>query len=40
VYALDVPEQGQAAHVSRKNALAGIEKHTLAKATLTVVWDR
>jgi Raf kinase inhibitor-like YbhB/YbcL family protein len=40
VYALDVPELGLAAHVSRKIALAGIEKHTLAKATLTVVWDR
>lgn len=40
VYALDVPELGVAAHVSRKVALAGIEKHTLAKATLTVLWGR
>lgn len=38
VYALDVPELGLAAHFSSKGALAGIEKHTLAKATLTVVW--
>lgn len=39
-YALDVPELGLAAHVSRKIALAGIEKHALAKATLTVLWGR
>lgn len=38
VYALDVPELGLAAHINSKEALAGIEKHTLAKATLTVVW--
>jgi len=40
VYALDVPELGLAAHFSRKDALAAIEKHTLAKATLTVTWGR
>jgi len=38
VHALAVPDLGLAAHVSRKDALAGIEKHALAKATLTVVW--
>jgi Raf kinase inhibitor-like YbhB/YbcL family protein len=38
VYALDVPELGLAAHFSRGDALAAIKKHTLAKATLTVVW--
>lgn len=40
VYALDVPELGIAAHLSRAGALAAIEKHALAKATLTVVWGR
>lgn len=40
VYALDVPELGLAAHFSRKDALAAIKEHTLAKATLTVVWGR
>jgi hypothetical protein len=40
VYALDVPELGLAAHFSRNDALASIEKHTLAKASLTVVWGR
>ena len=40
VYALDVPELGIQAHFSRKAALAGIERHALAKATLTVVWGR
>ncbi len=39
-YALDVPELGIQAHFSRKAALAEIEKHALAKATLTVVWGR
>jgi len=38
VYALDVPELGPTAHFSRDEALAGIRKHTLAKATLTVTW--
>lgn len=38
VYALDVPELGLAAHFSRNDALASIKKHTLAKASLTVVW--
>jgi hypothetical protein len=33
-----VPELGLGAHFSRNDALAGIEKHTLAKATLTVMW--
>ena len=40
VYALDVPELGIAAHFDRKAALAGIEKHALAKASLTVTWGR
>lgn len=40
VYALDVPELGIQAHFSRKAALAGIEKHALAKAMLTVAWGR
>ena len=40
VYALDVPELGLTAHFSRNDALAGIRKHTLAKATLTVTWGR
>jgi Raf kinase inhibitor-like YbhB/YbcL family protein len=39
-YALDVPELGPVAHFSRDRALAAIRKHTLAKATLTVVWGR
>lgn len=38
VYALDVPELGLAAHFSRNDALASIKRHTLAKASLTVVW--
>jgi len=38
VYALDVPELGLTAHVSRKDALAAIKQHTLATATLTVTW--
>lgn len=38
VYALDVPELGLAAHVSRHDALAEIRQHTLAKASLTVTW--
>ncbi|HEX7370689.1 MAG TPA: YbhB/YbcL family Raf kinase inhibitor-like protein [Rhodanobacteraceae bacterium] len=38
VYALDVPELGIAAHFSRTDALAAIKQHTLAKATLTVLW--
>lgn len=40
VYALDVPELGLAAHFSRKDALAAIKQHTLAKAALTVTWGR
>lgn len=40
VYALDVPELGLAAHFSRKDALAAIEQHMLAKATLVVTWGR
>lgn len=40
VYALDVPELGLAAHFSRKDALAAIAQHTLAKATLTATWGR
>ena len=38
VYALDVPTLGIAARFSRKAALAAIEKHALAKASLTVRW--
>ena len=40
VYALGVPDLGFAAHFSRKDALAAIQQHTLAKATLTVTWGR
>lgn len=40
VYALDVPTLGLAAHFSRRDALAAIGKHTLAKAALTVTWGR
>ncbi|MGH8183074.1 MAG: YbhB/YbcL family Raf kinase inhibitor-like protein [Rhodanobacteraceae bacterium] len=40
VYALDVPELGIKAHFSRKDALAAIKQHTLAKATLVVTWGR
>jgi len=40
VYALDAPTLGLAAHFSRKEALAAINKHTLAKATLTILWGR
>lgn len=40
VYALDVPELGLGARFSRKDALAAIKRHTLAKATLTVIWGR
>lgn len=39
-YALDVPELGLTARFSREDALADIQKHTLAKATLTVTWGR
>ncbi|MBU6477977.1 MAG: hypothetical protein KGQ32_08625, partial [Xanthomonadaceae bacterium] len=38
VYALDVPELGPAAHFSRNDALVAIKQHTLAKATMTVIW--
>ncbi|HEX5961426.1 MAG TPA: YbhB/YbcL family Raf kinase inhibitor-like protein [Rhodanobacteraceae bacterium] len=38
VYALEVPELGLAAHFSRKDALAAIERHALARAALTVTW--
>lgn len=40
VYALDVPTLGLAARFIRKDALAAIERHALAKATLTVTWSR
>lgn len=40
VYALDVPTLGIAAHFSRKDALAAIKKHTLARATLIVIRGR
>ncbi|MGH8214466.1 MAG: YbhB/YbcL family Raf kinase inhibitor-like protein [Rhodanobacteraceae bacterium] len=40
VYALDVPRLDFLAHFDRSAALAGIKKHTLAKATLTVTWGR
>lgn len=40
VYALDVPELGLAAHLSRKDALAAIARHALAKARLVVIWGR
>lgn len=40
VYAIDVPELGIAAHLSRSAALDAIRKHTLEKATLTVTWGR
>lgn len=40
VYALDVPELGLMTHFSRKDALAAIHRHALAKATLTVNWGR
>ena len=40
VYALDVPELGLAAHFSRRDALAEIRRHTLAKASLIVTWGR
>lgn len=40
VYAVDIPELGIATHFSRKDALAAIRQHTLAKATLTVDWGR
>lgn len=40
VYALDVPTLGLAARFSRKAALAAIEQHALAKATLSVRWGR
>ena len=40
VYALDVPELGLMAHLSRGDALAAIKRHTLATASLTVTWGR
>jgi Raf kinase inhibitor-like YbhB/YbcL family protein len=40
VYALDVPTLGITAHFSRKDALAAIRQHTLAKASLTAAWGR
>ena len=40
VYALDMPTLGLASRFDRKAALAAIEKHALAKATLTVAWGR
>jgi Raf kinase inhibitor-like YbhB/YbcL family protein len=40
VYALDVPTLGIAARFSRKDALAAIDRHTLAKAMLTATWGR
>lgn len=40
VYALDVPGLGIMARFSRKTVLAAIARHTLAKATLTVLWGR
>ncbi len=40
VYALDVPTLGMTARFSRKDALAAIKRHALAKATLTVLWGR
>ena len=40
VYALDVPELGLAARFSRKDALAAIARHALARATLDVTWGR
>lgn len=40
VYALDVPQLGIKARFSRKAALAAISQHTLAEASLSVVWGR
>lgn len=40
VYALDAPELGLAAHFSRKDALAAIAQHALAKASLVATWGR
>lgn len=40
VYALDVPELGLMAHLSRGDALAAIKRHTLATASLAVTWGR
>lgn len=40
VYALDVPQLGITARFGRKAALAAIRQHTLAEASLTVVWGR
>lgn len=38
VYALDVATLGPLARLDRKSALAAIERHAIAKATLTVTW--
>lgn len=40
VYALNVPKLGLAAHFSRKDALAAIKRHSLAKASITASWGR